>query len=548
MLSRLTVSNLAVVERAEVDFAPGLNVITGETGAGKSVLMGALELLLGGRADAGEVRDGAKELVVEAEFGDDTVRRTVTATWRSRAWINDESVSVAELRDFGRGLVDVHGPRANQQLLEEGFQREALDAFGETGAALDRYRAKHAELTELRDRVAALRASAVGDVHDEMDMLRYQVDELEGANLTAEDETIAERHAAAAHAGEIVEGANEITEALGGDEGAAELLIRLHPRFAALAKLLPAAEEWGAQAEDLTLKLQELSRSVADAASGIDANEENLEELDARLTLVNRLKRKYGETQVAGLLSVLERKRERLHDLESRDERIAELEREIAKADKEVRTVGAELTKRRGTAANRMARQVVKELRDLGFLQARFCVALEPQEPGPDGCDRVVYMFEPNPGETARPLAAIASSGEIARVMLALKVVLNAKGQTPRANEKGVPRQPQGMTLVFDEIDANIGGEIGRVVGEKMRAVAAGRQVIAITHLPQSAVYGDRHLVVGKTVSGGRTRTHVVPVEGEARIAEIARMLGGTEPTGVVREHAKALLNQGKGN
>ena len=535
VLNRLTVSNLAVVEKAEVEFGPGLNVITGETGAGKSVLMGALDLLLGGKATSEMVRDGAKEAEVEADFGDAVVRRTVTAAGRTRAWIDDESVSVAELREFGSGRVDIHGPRANQRLLEERFQRETLDAFGGVEPTLARYAERFRALADLRTQLDGLRTTATGNVRDEMDMLRYQVDELTGADLTEEDETVAERHAAAAHAGEIVEGANAITEALGGDGGAADLLIRLQPRFAAIAKHFPEAAEWGAQAEDLTLRLQELSRSVADAASRIDANEEDLEELDARLTLVNRLKRKYGETAVSGLLSVLERKRARLDELEGLDGRIAALEAEAVKAEAAVREAGAEVTKRRKAAATRFAKAVVAELHDLGFLQARFAVELSPAEPAPHGCDRVVFMFEPNPGEAARPLADIASSGEIARVMLALKVVGMKGPSSP------VPHSPS-LTLVFDEIDANIGGEIGRVVGEKMRTVAEGRQVIAITHLPQSAVYGARHLVVAKTVSAGRTRTRVVPVEGEARISEIARMLGDAASKGAERELAKELL------
>ena len=197
-----------------------------------------------------------------------------------------------------------------------------------------------------------------------------------------------------------------------------------------------------------------------------------------------------------------------------------------------MRREGADLTKRRKSAAERLAKSVTKELRDLGFLRAKFGVALEAAEPAAHGCDAVVYMFEPNPGESARPLAAIASSGEAARIMLALKVVLAAHDATD--------------TLVFDEIDANIGGEVGRAVGEKMRAVAAARQVIAITHLPQSAVYGDRHLVVAKGVSGGRTRTRISEVKGEDRVSEIARMLGGEKLTSVTRKHAQELLEHGK--
>ena len=553
MLKKLTVSNLAVVEKAEAEFAPGLNVLTGETGAGKSVLMGALELVLGGRADVSVVRDGAKEAEVEADFGETVVRRTVTREGRSRAWINDESVSVSELRELGRSLVDIHGPTANQKLMEEAFQRETLDAFGgfkvqgSRFQVVEHYQSAFSELSDLKFQVSRLMSS---DGEDELDMLRFQVNELEEAGLSEDDETIAERHAAAAHAEEIVENANAITEALGGDQSVAEILVQLQPRFREIAKHLPFAADWAAEAEELTVKAQELSRTVADAASKLDGGDEDLESLDARLTLVNKLLRKYAKgigdqgSGIRTLLKVLSEKKAKLDALEHREERIEELKAKIATADKAVRKAGAELTKLRTAAAERISKAVTKELRDLGFLQAKFFVVLEPIEPEAHGMDRVVYMFEPNPGEAARPLAAIASSGEIARVMLALKTAgIRDQGSGIRETDGLIPN-PRSLipTLVFDEIDANIGGEVGKIVGEKMRAVAKRHQVIAITHLPQSAVYGDRHLVVSKTVSGGRTRTGISEVEGEDRISEIARMLGGEKLTTVVRKHAEELL------
>ena len=566
MLKRLTVSNLAIVEKAEAEFCPGLNVITGETGAGKSVLMSALDLVLGGRADVSVVRDGAKEAEVEAVFelelekkvggGEKnvTVRRTVTREGRSRAWVNDESVTVAELKELGAQLVDIHGPTANQRLAEEDFQRRALDSFGgidlsakgrKEGAKS--YAELFASLTDLKSQISELRSSGSDD---ELDMLRFQVNELESAELSEDDETLSERHAAAAHAEEIVENANAVTEALGGDQSVAEILVQLQPRFREMAKHLPAAETWAAEVEDLTVRVQELSRTVADAASKLDVGEADLDELDARLTLINRLFRKYHVSDVSGLTSSLEAKKAKLDALEHREERVAELEAEVAVMDKAVRAAGAELTKKRRVAAEKMAKAVTAELKDLGFLQAKFFVALEPIEPEAHGMDRVVYMFEPNPGEAPRPLADIASSGEIARVMLALKCVEKLRsceveklmGDSGRSTSRPLNLSASQLTLVFDEIDANIGGEVGKVVGEKMRPVAKGHQVIAITHLPQSAVYGERHLVVSKAVTGGRTKTRISEVDGEDRVAEIARMLGGVKLTSVVRRHAEELL------
>jgi DNA repair protein RecN (Recombination protein N) len=297
--------------------------------------------------------------------------------------------------------------------------------------------------------------------------------------------------------------------------------------FASVARHFPQASEWAEEAREISARIDELSRSVADAASRVDADPGAFEEMDRRLAVVKRMRRKYGDPAAA-----LEAKRARLAELEGRDARLEELRAKLAEAEREARREGAELTRRRKSAADRLAKSVTRELKGLGFLQAKFGVRLLPAEIAPHGCDAVSYMFEPNPGEAARPLAAVASSGEAARVMLALKTSLAAHDETE--------------VLVFDEIDANIGGEAGRAVGERLRSVAASHQVLAITHLPQSAVYGDRHLVVSKSVSGGRTRTVISEVRGEDRVSEIARMLGGERLTSVTRKHAEELLEHGK--
>ena len=537
MLKSLRVRNYAVVESVDAEFAPGLNVLTGETGAGKSVLMGALGLALGARADASVVRDGAKEAEVEADFGGRVLRRTVTREGRSRAWIDDESVSVAELRDAGRELVEAHGPTAAMRLAEEQGQRETLDEFAGLGAsapAVRAYAARWAEYEGCRKRLDDLRSSDAAD-SDAVDLLRYQVEEIVAAGLTEEDETLAERHAAAAHAEEIVENANAVTEALGGDESASSVLASLRPRLAAIARHLPQAEAWAVEAEEISVRLQELSRTVADAVAGLEDGLEDLSVIDARLTVVNRLKRKYLQRGggIADLMEVLKAKRAKLDMLENREQRLQEAKAALEASGKALSKAGATLSRARRSAAAKLAKAATAELRGLGFRQADFSVAVEPTEPSSHGCDRVVFMFAPNPGEAARPLADIASSGEIARVLLALtSAALSASSASA-----GAP------TLVFDEVDANIGGEVGRAVGERLRSVAKGRQAIALTHLPQTAVYGDRHLVVAKSASDGRTRTSIAVVDGDERVSEIARMLGGEKITSVVRKHAKELLN-----
>ena len=547
MLTRLSVRNLAIVESADVEFGGGLTVITGETGAGKSVLMGALELVLGARADASTVRDGAKEARIEATFavpgvvdafldaaglppcedGVLLVRRAISATGGGRVHVNDAATTVQTLRALGKLLVDVHGPNDHQSLLEEGFQRGVLDAHGRLDTSA--YAAAWARLADLRAQRADLQGDDA-DVAETCERLRYAVDELDAAQLTPEDDDeLPARHAAAAHAAEILDCANAATAALSeADDSAATALVGAGARVREMARFHEAAGAWGETIERLTVEVQELAQEIADSASRLDADPEALQALDDRLSLVQRLKRKYACPDVAALLALRDERARRLADLEGRGARLAALADEIAAAEAAVRAAGAKLTAARTKAAARLARAVTKELHGLGFLRAGFDVSLAPHVPDATGCDAVDFLFAPNPGEAARPLREIASTGEIARVMLAVKTVV--------AEHDAIP------VLVFDEIDSNIGGEVGRAVGEKLRAVARHHQVIAITHLPQSAVYGARHLAVAKAVSGGRTRSTIQPLEGEARVAEIARMLGGTSLTSVVEQHARELL------
>lgn len=549
MLTRLSVRNLAIVESADVEFGGGLTVITGETGAGKSVLMGALELVLGARADASTVRDGAKEARIEAEFavpgvvdafldaaglppcedGVLLVRRAISATGGGRVHVNDAATTVQTLRALGKLLVDVHGPNDHQSLLEEGFQRGVLDAHGRLDTSA--YAAAWARLADLRAQRADLQGDDA-DVAETCERLRYAVDELDAAQLTPEDDDeLPARHAAAAHAAEILDCANAATAALSeADDSAAAALVGAGARVREMARFHEAAGAWGETIERLTVEVQELAQEIADSASRLDADPEALQALDDRLSLVQRLKRKYACPDVAALLALRDERARRLADLEGRGARLAALADEIAAAEAAVRAAGAKLTAARTKAAARLARAITKELHGLGFLRAGFDVSLAPHAPDATGCDAVDFLFAPNPGEAARPLREIASTGEIARVMLAVKTVV--------AEHDAIP------VLVFDEIDSNIGGEVGRAVGEKLRAVARHHQVIAITHLPQSAVYGARHLAVAKAVSGGRTRSTIQPLEGEARVAEIARMLGGTSLTSVVEQHARELLSR----
>lgn len=551
MLEKLSVSNLAVIERAEVRFSKGLNVLTGETGAGKSVLMRALELVLGARADSAAVREGAPEARVEAVFssvGDDiapllaesglppceeeclVVRRVISAAGVSRAWVNDCTTTLATLRKLGSLLADMHGPRANYDLLDEKFQRDAVDAGG---VDVSRYSSAWAEYAALKKKLDELDSSVLSD--DELDVLKYQISEFAEADLTLDDEDVAERHSAAAHAEETVSLANEATDALGGEYGVSEGAAKAVRAFSSMSRHFPEANAWLAEAEELSARAESLSRSVAEAVTRLDIDSGEFEALDARLGVINRLKRKYlksGESSVSRLIEIFEDKKARLSAFENLEEHKAALSAETEKAFARVVEEGAELTCKRRRAAEKMGRDVSEALRELGFPKARFFIELHPAEHSRFGADRVVCMFEPNPGQSARPLRDIASSGEIARVMLALKGVL--------------ARRDGADTLVFDEIDSNIGGEAGSAVGRRMKILAKTRQVIAISHLPQSSVYAERHIVVSKKTAAGRTKTETAEVSGKERIDEIVRMMGGGQ-TLSARAHAEELIESASG-
>jgi DNA repair protein RecN (Recombination protein N) len=559
MLSQLSVSNLAVMENATVEFSGGLNIITGETGAGKSVLMNALTLLLGSRADATQVRDGAKEARLEALFdispdskaharlssllddaglppcedGQLVLRRSVSSSGGGRVHVNDAPSTVQTLRSIGKILVDKHGPHDRQALYDAAFRLGLVDAYAGLRDDADAlaYRKSWDVFRTLLDKRKELEGDT-SDFESECERLRDTVDELESARLCGEDdEDLSARHAAAAHAAEILDSANFVTAALSGDDSSAcAALIAAGGRLSEMSRYHQVAAEWAEEVESLTIRVQELSRSIADSVSRIDADPETLQALDDRLSLVQRLKRKYARRTAAELLAFLEEKKNRLADLEDRDALIAELAKKISAAEKDVADAAAKLTSKRKAAAEKFSKAVTKELHGLGFLKSGFKTVLESKAPDSSGADEIVFLFEPNPGEAARPLEDIASTGETARVMLAVKAV------AAEHDETGV--------LVFDEIDSNIGGEVGRAVGERLRSVAKHRQVISITHLPQSAVYGETHFVVSKEVVDGRTKSLVGAVEGEARIAEISRMLGGDSLTSVVKQHARELLEQ----
>lgn len=555
MLSSLRVKNLALVEDVSVDFEPGLNMITGETGAGKSILVGALGLLLGGRADKSLIRVGTDTCAVEAVFdlpdagplnelfetlgleamedGCLIVRRLVKSGGATQAVVNDQSVTVQGLKRIGERLVDMHGPHDHQSLLNPESQRDLLDAFGHLEKERAACEALYREWREWEARKQELNAAGE-DVSGQIELLSFQVKELEEANLSEpEEEQVAEEHAVFGHAQRIVELANGVAGSLTEEEGAAVDTLAVALRaLEELSKLLPEAASWRAELEEASARAREVSAAVAERIARIDADPARLEWLDQRLTTYQRMKRKYGPS-VHDVLQRLELAKVRLSDLQARDERLAECEKQQEAVMKRLREEGRTLHRARSGAAGKLATAITKELQALGFAHGRFDVQVTEAEPGPAGSDEIEFLFEPNVGEGMRPLRQIASSGEISRVMLAAKAVLARHDQIP--------------ILVFDEIDANIGGETGGAVGRKLSQVAAHHQVLCITHLPQVAMCGTAQFAVRKQVEEGRTRTLVERLDDEARVEEIARMMGGRALTELTLTHAREMLKKAGG-
>jgi DNA repair protein RecN (Recombination protein N) len=552
MLQNLRIRNLALVEELAVEFQPGFCVLTGETGAGKSIIMGALGLLVGDRADKTLIRAGADQCAVEAsillpdpgpvdallreleleptDHGQLILRRTVSAAGGGRNLVNDSPVSLQSLKRLGDLLVDMHGPHDHQSLLSPDYQLHLLDAFGRHDTLLAAYQALYRERRELESKRHALEGDE-GAFAREMDFLAFQVQELGDAKLEeGEDETIAAEHAVVANAQQVLESAGGLIEALtDGETSAFQSLVAVQQQLERLASIVPQSADWKEEAKQAAIQVKELASTISAYAQSIDADPARLQWVEERMALYHRLKRKYNAT-VPELLAQLATAKTRLADLKTRHERIAEIAKLEAGLSAKLRQAGLKLRAKRKDSAGKLAEAITGQLRDLGFARAGFEVNLAELEPGPAGLDAADFGFAPNPGEPTRPLRAIASSGEISRVMLAVKTVLAEHDRIP--------------ILVFDEIDANIGGETATAVGRKLAELAATHQVIAITHMPQAAVHGKHHFAVRKTVSGDRTRSSIDPLDDNARAEEIARMLGGKSLTSVVLQHAREMLQK----
>ncbi len=525
MLVELRVRDLGVIESVALDLGPGMTALTGETGAGKTLLVDALELLVGGRADPSLVRPGASEALVEGRFAlddDDEIilARAVPAHGRSRAWIDGRMAPVSALAEAGARLLELHGQHSQQSLLDAPAQRRALDAFAGIDlvpltAARTGRRALHAELESLGgdDRARARQA----------DLLRYQLDEIDAAGLDDpnEDETLEEEEdrlsAATAHR----EAAASALAALdNGDDRARDVIDLLGAARAALDGRGPLSV--------LNARLASLQADAADAASELrqvietwEDDPERLEEVRGRRQMLRELSRKYGEGP-AGVLAFAAEARRELSELDAAEVRAGELRGELDAADVAVRAAEAAVGAARRRAAPELARAVEARLRSLAMAHARVEVTVADPDPGDD----VTFLLGANPGEAVLPLAKVASGGELARAMLALRLVLT---DAP-------------STMVFDEVDAGVGGEAAQAVGSALAEVAQRHQVLVVTHLAQVAACAAQQLGVRKVLDKGRTVAHAGLLEDDARVVEVARMLSGSPDSATARRHAEELL------
>lgn len=547
MLTELRVKNLAIIESVTLPLAAGFNVLSGETGAGKSIIVGALGLLLGDRASADDVRTGADRASVEGTFdiadrpellalldargievdeGRVVLKREVAAGGRGRAWINGTTVTAAVLANVGRSLVTVHGQHEAETLLDAESQRRILNAFGGAGELADRLGRSHEALMTIsreRTELAARRA----DAERRADYLRHVAGEIEAAALVAgEDARLDEEVHVLGHAEELRQLAAAMSTAL--DDTVLAELGAMQRHLAALRRIDPSLDGLQELLDSGYYALEELGRAITAYEQGIELDPERLADIERRRDLVFRLIKKYG----GSLESAIETGRQARSELELIDSAafdLAQLDRRESAARAELVADAARLTAARREAAERLAVAVDEVLPALGMADGRFDVALMPRDDvGAAGAEDIEFRVGLNVGHDMRPLTRVASGGELSRVMLALETILARVDHVP--------------TLVFDEVDAGIGGRVALQVGDTMRRVADHHQVFAITHLPQIAARAHHHMVVQKGARGGVTTADVATVVGEDRVTEIARMLGGDAESDVSRAHASELL------
>ena len=537
MLRYLSIEHLAVIERLEIDFDAGFNVLTGETGAGKSILVEAVGLLLGGRASSELVRTGEDTATIQALFDVDgsevIVRRELTAQGRSRAFVNGALATAGALKDLAARLIEIHGQHEHQGLLVPESHLDLLDAYAGFESRREHVAGAFQRLGALRAELETLRLDERQKLA-RVDLLTFQRDEItQAAPRAGEDEDLVAERSRLANAGKLLQLSAEAYQTLYEQDGAVlSGLAAVWKRVADLAALDPRAAAYEEGRVAITSQLEDLAYFLRDYAEGIDASPGRLQEVEDRLALLERLKRKHGPA-LADVLAHREACVRELALLASADERAADVEVALQAAERDFLDLARRLSAERREAATTFAKDLVQVVAGLAMERTRFDVRFNAEplpvsEWGPRGIDRAEFFVSPNPGEDLRPLARIVSGGELSRLMLAIKTLTARKGR--------------GATLIFDEVDAGIGGHTADVVGRRLQDLAREYQVLCITHLPQIAAHGDVQYHISKQVRGGRTVTRVARLDMAARETELARMIAGDAASSGMRASAAEML------
>ena len=550
MLSLLKINNLALIEEVVWEMGSGLIGITGETGSGKSMVIGALKLIVGQRADTELIRTGENTCTVEAIFDlkdcsdiniilDESglepcsenqlvIRRVLDKKATNKQFINCSPVTLNTLKKIGKLLVDLHGPHDHHSLFSSERQLSLLDAYAGLTEITRQHSLAYKKFKSLQSEYDELINSERSN-EQAIDLLKHQINEIDEADIKEdEEEQLYKSYHVSRNSKSLLEASSKIISELHGEEHSViDQLMQLMRSFKELEKFDSSATEYTEKFENALVEIQELQNQLETYAGSIEMEPSKIEEIECRVDLIETLKRKYGNS-LGEVLGFRESAHEKLNKNENRHEELKRLEKEIEESQSEMHKISEKITKKRISASPKLAKLVTNELKDLGFKKSIFEISLEQKEkPTSMGAESIEFLFAPNPGEPSKALRSIASSGEMSRVMLALKSTL--------AGEDAIP------VLVFDEIDANVGGAIAQSVGIKMASLGKSHQVISISHLPQVASLSKSHYVVKKEfTNGGRTRSEIMKVDGKERVAEIARMLGGEKES--AQQHAHSLM------
>jgi DNA repair protein RecN (Recombination protein N) len=552
MLRHLHIRNFAIVDSLEIDFSSGMSVLSGETGAGKSILLDALGLTLGDRADSGVLRHGTERAEIGAEFdinqlpdvtawleehelasdGECLLRRTIGADGRSRGFINGQPVPIQSLRELGEQLVDIHGQHAHQSLLKRDIQRRLLDAYA---GQLDLARSvatQYRQWQQLKEEYDNL-SKAASERDSRLELLRFQVEELEAIKPAPGELTdLDQEHSRLSNANRLLEGAQTAVNLLDAEEGQSassvlEQSLRLLQELQAVDTRLDNPLQL---LNDAAIQLKEAVSELRHYADGMELDPERLAQLEQRIADLHNLGRKH-RVAPEELPHLLQQLQQELDELNASDSRLQGMQAEIEKSRAHYDTLAAQLSDARAKAAKTLAAAVSVNMQELGMSGGRFDITLNPLDKGPtaNGLESVELLVSANPGQPLQPLSKVASGGELSRISLAIQVIT--------ASQEGIP------TLIFDEVDVGIGGGVAEMVGRQLRKLGENRQVLCVTHQPQVASQGHHHFRISKESDGKETRTLVQPIDGDVRVEEVARMSGGVNITEQTLEHARQLIN-----